>query len=96
MKKFTDLIADCLPKIQELFPWELSERLEQDTQPLLVDIREPYEFNALRIPDWMGQFIQDNGSQPLDVEAVFNLGAGMIVSVDRSTSERLRLHSNGR
>lgn len=39
------------------------------------------EANALRMPDWMQQFITDHGSTPLAQEAVFNLGAGMIAVV---------------
>lgn len=49
MKRFTDLIAACLTKVNELFPWDLSEQLEKEQPPLLIDVREPYEFDALHI-----------------------------------------------
>jgi phosphoribosylformylglycinamidine cyclo-ligase len=35
----------------------------------------------LRTPDWMRAFIAESGSTPLEQEAVFNLGAGMIAAV---------------
>jgi rhodanese-related sulfurtransferase len=49
MKHFTDLIAEALPDIEELFPWDLEEKLGQENSPFLLDIREPYEFDALHI-----------------------------------------------
>lgn len=51
MKHFTDLIADCLPKIEEIFPWDLEEKVQQDEPPLLLDVRESEEFHALHIPN---------------------------------------------
>ena len=49
MKRFTDFIASCLTEVKELFPWDLADKLEQDEKPLLLDVREPYEFDALHI-----------------------------------------------
>lgn len=49
MKHFTDLIAEALPEVEELFPWDLEEKLGQESKPILLDIREPYEFDALHI-----------------------------------------------
>lgn len=51
MKKFTDLIEDVLEEVEEIFPWDLEEKLQEDSKPLLLDIREPYEFNAMHIKD---------------------------------------------
>lgn len=48
MKRFSELVADSLRDIDELFPWDLTERLPQTT-PLLLDVREPYEFDAMHI-----------------------------------------------
>lgn len=45
MKTFNQLIADALPTIQEIFPWDLADMLEANPELLLVDIREPKEFN---------------------------------------------------
>ena len=50
MKHFTDLIAAALPEVEEIFPWDLSAQLEQDDKPILLDVREPGEFDALHIP----------------------------------------------
>ena len=49
MKHFTDLIAEALPEVEELFPWDLEEKLKGDPAPLLLDVREPAEFDALHI-----------------------------------------------
>ncbi len=49
MKTFNDLINEALEQIEEIFPWDLEERLSQDEKPLLLDIREPDEFNAMHI-----------------------------------------------
>ena len=51
MKTFQDLINDCLPAIEEIFPWDLQKVIEDNPSPLLLDIREPYEFNVLHIKD---------------------------------------------
>jgi rhodanese-related sulfurtransferase len=50
MKHFNDLIAECLPEVNEIFPWDLEEKLQQDEPPLLLDVREAHEFDALHIP----------------------------------------------
>jgi rhodanese-related sulfurtransferase len=50
MKHFNDLIAECLPEVNEIFPWDLEEKLQQDEPPLLLDVRESNEFDALHIP----------------------------------------------
>jgi len=49
MKTFKDLIDDILPHINEIFPWDLEERLDQSNDIILVDITEPSEFNRLHI-----------------------------------------------
>lgn len=49
MKTFQDLIKECLTEVDEVFPWTLSELLDTDHPPLLLDIREPYEFDTLHI-----------------------------------------------
>jgi rhodanese-related sulfurtransferase len=49
MKTFTDLINECLDDVHELFPWDLAEEIEAGNHPLIVDIREPYEFDAMHI-----------------------------------------------
>jgi rhodanese-related sulfurtransferase len=49
MKKYTELVEALLPNINEIFPWDLEEKLESNEDMLLVDIREPYEFDVMRI-----------------------------------------------
>ena len=50
MKNFQALIQDCLESVHEIFPWDLQEAIDKQQQlPLLVDIREPYEFEDLHL-----------------------------------------------
>lgn len=49
MKTYNDLINEALPHIKEIFPWDLEEKLSQDKKPMIVDIREADEFNAMHI-----------------------------------------------
>ena len=49
MKSYHDLVQDCLPQVQELMPWDLAEALESDNPPMLLDIREPVEYDALHL-----------------------------------------------
>ena len=48
MKKFNDLVDECAHEIVEIFPWDLEETLKE-RRPILLDIREPYEFEAMHI-----------------------------------------------
>lgn len=43
-KTYKALVADILPQIKELFPWDLEEMLEQQPETLVVDIREADEY----------------------------------------------------
>lgn len=49
MKKFMELIRACLTDVQELMPWDLEARLAQNPDLLLVDVREPEEFQTMHI-----------------------------------------------
>ena len=49
MKTFKSLIEDVLPEIREMFPWDLEERLQENSDILLVDITEPREYNTVHI-----------------------------------------------
>jgi rhodanese-related sulfurtransferase len=52
MKRFTDLVADTLANISEVFPWDIEEQMNDSEQrPLILDIREPDEFSAMHIQD---------------------------------------------
>jgi rhodanese-related sulfurtransferase len=50
MKNFLGLIGDCLGDVQEIMPWDLEERMTENPELLVVDVREPYEFDAMHIP----------------------------------------------
>jgi rhodanese-related sulfurtransferase len=49
MKNFLDLIKGCLSDVREIMPWDLEERLHENPDLLIVDVREPYEFDAMHI-----------------------------------------------
>jgi len=49
MKKFMDLVNECCNSVPELMPWDLEEKLAADPDLLIVDVREPYEFDAMHI-----------------------------------------------
>jgi len=48
-KTFKQLIADTLPYIQEIFPWDVEEIIESNPDVVLVDTREQDEIDALHI-----------------------------------------------
>ena len=50
MKRYIDLINDLLPQVKEILPWDLVDRREANPRLLLLDIREPYEYQAMHIP----------------------------------------------
>jgi len=49
MKTYNQLIAACLETVKEIFPWDLEEQLQADPKPLILDIREPDEFQTMHI-----------------------------------------------
>lgn len=49
MKRFIELVGDCLTEVRELMPWDLEERLRENPGLLLLDVREPDEFAAMHI-----------------------------------------------
>jgi rhodanese-related sulfurtransferase len=49
MKNFLDLIKGCLTDVREIMPWDLETRLQENPDILIVDVREPYEFDAMHI-----------------------------------------------
>lgn len=49
-KTFNDLIADALTLgVEEIFPWDVEEFQGQNPDALLLDIREPEEFDGAHI-----------------------------------------------
>ena len=49
MKKFIELVAESAKNVTEIFPWDLEERFKENPSLLLLDIREPYEYEAMHI-----------------------------------------------
>ncbi len=49
MKTFTQLVAESAKNIDEIFPWDLEDKT--DKPPMLLDIREPYEYDAMHVKD---------------------------------------------
>ncbi|MGV6852734.1 MAG: rhodanese-like domain-containing protein [bacterium] len=49
METYKSLVAQALETVEELFPWDLLDLIEKNTQPFLLDIREPDEFNEAHI-----------------------------------------------
>jgi rhodanese-related sulfurtransferase len=49
MKTYQQIIEECLQYVTEIFPWDLEEKLAAGLKPILLDIREPYEFNIMRL-----------------------------------------------
>ena len=49
MKKFNDLVAESAKNVTEIFPWDLEERFTENPNLLLLDIREPYEYDAMHV-----------------------------------------------
>ncbi len=50
MKRYADLLADALQRVREIQPWDLNRLLAREQPPLVLDVREPAEFEAARIP----------------------------------------------
>ncbi len=48
MKTFNQLVKEYSEKVTEIFPWDLAENLQQ-RNILIVDVREPAEFEAMHI-----------------------------------------------
>ncbi len=54
MMKYMEMIQRCLDEgIAELMPWDLEERLQENPDLLVLDVREPYEYDSMHIPGSM-------------------------------------------
>lgn len=49
-KRYADLLAEARTRVTEEMPWDLLARLQGADAPLLLDVREPAEFERLHIP----------------------------------------------
>lgn len=50
MKTFNQLVKETSEHVKEIMPWDLLEHLTSE-QPIIIDVREPYEFDAMHIKD---------------------------------------------
>jgi rhodanese-related sulfurtransferase len=46
-----DLVAEARAQIREISPEDLAEAMEEGEPWLIVDLREPYEYERLHVPD---------------------------------------------
>ncbi len=49
MKNFIELIKGCLADVREIMPWDLADRLVQNPDLMIIDVREPDEFAEMHI-----------------------------------------------
>lgn len=49
MQKFIGLVKEYLKDVREIMPWDLEERMQDNSDLLIVDVREPEEFDAMHI-----------------------------------------------
>ncbi|WP_035384296.1 rhodanese-like domain-containing protein [Ferriphaselus sp. R-1] len=50
MVAYNAMVAEALTRVREIQPWDLRARLATGVPLILLDVREPAEFAALRIP----------------------------------------------
>ena len=49
MKNFIEMVRGCLSDVREIMPWDLEERMRDNPELLILDVREPQEFEAMHI-----------------------------------------------
>ena len=49
MRRFIELIRNCLTDVREIMPWELVDRMRLNPELMILDVREPAEFDAMHI-----------------------------------------------
>ena len=47
MKKFMDYAAEAAKVVKEVMPWDSEEELKGGATPMILNIREPYEFDCM-------------------------------------------------
>ena len=51
MKKYMDYVAEEKEGVSKIMPWDLDEELGEGAAPLVLDTRQPYEFDCMHIDD---------------------------------------------
>ena len=54
MKTLSSLLEECRTSIPEIYPWDLTKLLENNEDLIILDVREPDEFNAMHIKGSIG------------------------------------------
>jgi len=49
MQKFIGLVQKYLKDVKEVMPWDLEERMQENPDLLIVDVREPFEFDIMHL-----------------------------------------------
>ncbi len=47
--KYMDMVQRDLEHVSELMPWDLEERLQENPDLMILDVREPYEYDSMHI-----------------------------------------------
>ena len=53
MKTFKEIVAEASKTITELMPWDVEERIKENKDLMIVDIREECEFSRFHVKDSM-------------------------------------------
>jgi rhodanese-related sulfurtransferase len=51
--KYMEMIKRALEHVPEMMPWDLEERMQENPDLLVLDVREPYEYDLMHIPGSM-------------------------------------------
>ncbi len=49
MLRLSDMVRNCLAEVREIMPWNLVDRMQENPGLLILDVREPAEFEAMHI-----------------------------------------------
>jgi len=49
MPTLEELVEECLRDVKEIMPWTLVERMAENPELLVVDVREPFEYMSMHI-----------------------------------------------
>jgi len=50
MSSYDDLVAEACTRVNEIMPWDLGRMLAAGKKPILLDVREIWEFELMHIP----------------------------------------------
>ncbi len=53
MKTFKEIINEARKEVKELFPWDVEQRMQENKELLLLDIREECEYSAFHVQNSM-------------------------------------------